>query len=102
MTTKSLRLTENEKTLIRTLRRRAGSTEFVTAVMGATPNNVLVGLVKPTPTKPRTFATRKEIKNGGGFPCTLGCGKVLRTLDRSMVHVTTNAELQLRGHIAKS
>ena len=82
----SLHLTENEKTIIRALRRaKAGRFEQVA--------------VSPT----KTFATRAEIKAGGGFPCaaTPPCGKILRTLDRSRVHVTTNAELQLRGHIAK-
>lgn len=33
-----------------------------------------------------TFYTKAQIAAGGGFPCTLGCGKVLRTSARAEKH----------------
>lgn len=51
---------------------------------------------------PKTFATKAELANGGGFTCTLGCGRTgLRTAARAQVHATKDT-LQAGGHIARS
>jgi hypothetical protein len=37
----------------------------------------------PIAVKPKTYFTRAEINAGDGFPCTLGCGRRLRTAARA-------------------
>ncbi len=51
----------------------------------------------------RTIASKKEMANGGGFPCTAtnSCKRRLKTPARAAIHVTTNADLQVRGHRAR-
>jgi len=91
----TLRLKEQEQAFVRGLRR-----------LPATERNALFAYVGSTnvPTPVRTIKSRAEIKAGNGFPCTAStpCSRRdLKTAIRASEHVTTNADLQLRGHIAK-
>lgn len=48
------------------------------------------------------YFTRKQIEAGEGHPCALGCKKLTRSIERSLRHATTNAELKEFGHIEVS